>query len=456
MPSDLSPSEKEDKEVGRLIDKKPAPSRKNRPKRGPKQDNRRRRMKVDDPDLSSKDKDLSMNHKGYSTSLCDVALSIFESASNDSLSFKDMLKTAQSHGLTEQGHPSGKTNTGYNSIDKRYIDKSHYKMILKSAKELLSEPYFKDGWDKGDSRFRAALDVAIYSSNASQFQSKIDTEMYNRILSELIGSGENLFVDTFIGKKRTRESSVMNDSNIKALYQIASDIRHSHPDKSLSMIKSISALKVANWGSESGQVSAEKDDEPEFAKKSNLIEIRSLIEKASKSKTSEELAKNMEALLKITKTAGSRIAEDTFDISIIEDMTDEDIKNVLLPALEAHYKTMDDLIEEAVKGIDGPDEITELDIPKFIGALDAAFEAIQTTVESDKTGRTSSVKISLNTLARLVAASDQNKEILASAIVAAKKKITKKKMSKKKMSKKDLKNKKTKKRASISSGDMNW
>ena len=63
MPSDLKPSEKEEREVERLIGRKPAPSRKSKPKRGPKHDNRRRRMKVDDPDLKSSDKDMSLNYK---------------------------------------------------------------------------------------------------------------------------------------------------------------------------------------------------------------------------------------------------------------------------------------------------------------------------------------------------------------------------------------------------------
>jgi len=63
MPSDLSPTEKEDREVERLIDKEPAPSRKYRERRGPKHDNRRRRMKVEDPDVNGGDPDMSLNRK---------------------------------------------------------------------------------------------------------------------------------------------------------------------------------------------------------------------------------------------------------------------------------------------------------------------------------------------------------------------------------------------------------
>lgn len=53
MPSDLTPSEREDRESERLINKKRAPSRKRAPKRGPKHDNRRRRVRDSDGDLDS-------------------------------------------------------------------------------------------------------------------------------------------------------------------------------------------------------------------------------------------------------------------------------------------------------------------------------------------------------------------------------------------------------------------
>jgi len=68
MPSDLSPSEKEERQVERLINKEPAPSRKPAERRGPKHDNRRDRIDVDDPDMSSDDKDMSLNYKSSSLS----------------------------------------------------------------------------------------------------------------------------------------------------------------------------------------------------------------------------------------------------------------------------------------------------------------------------------------------------------------------------------------------------
>lgn len=53
MPSDLTPAEREDREADRLINKKRAPSRKRAPKRGPKHDNRRRRVRDHDSDAES-------------------------------------------------------------------------------------------------------------------------------------------------------------------------------------------------------------------------------------------------------------------------------------------------------------------------------------------------------------------------------------------------------------------
>ena len=74
MPSDLSPAEREDREIERLIDRgrKNPKSRKYGPKRGPKHDNRRQRMDTE-PD-SEKDAPKKTTN---STSLADIALRIF-------------------------------------------------------------------------------------------------------------------------------------------------------------------------------------------------------------------------------------------------------------------------------------------------------------------------------------------------------------------------------------------
>lgn len=77
MPSDLKPHEKEEEEAERLIHKKPPRSRKYTERRGPKHDNRRRRLKEGDADLKSDDRDMSMNQKHIGFNIADVALRIF-------------------------------------------------------------------------------------------------------------------------------------------------------------------------------------------------------------------------------------------------------------------------------------------------------------------------------------------------------------------------------------------
>lgn len=57
MATDLSPAEREDREAERLLDHKPAPSRKNRDRRSPRPYQRRRRVRDDDPDLKKRRRD---------------------------------------------------------------------------------------------------------------------------------------------------------------------------------------------------------------------------------------------------------------------------------------------------------------------------------------------------------------------------------------------------------------
>ena len=76
----MDDSTKEEREVERLINKEPAPSRKPKQRRGPKHDNRRKRMTVDDPDMSKSDKDMSLNYK--SSSLLAIAARVAEDAKN--------------------------------------------------------------------------------------------------------------------------------------------------------------------------------------------------------------------------------------------------------------------------------------------------------------------------------------------------------------------------------------
>jgi hypothetical protein len=102
--SSLSQSEKEEHEVERLIDKKPAPSRKHKERRAPRHEQRRERMKVEDQDTSKTDPDMSLNYK--SSSLVDMALKILIfSPSNNSRKDKVTQKTAKYLGIIQKDHP---------------------------------------------------------------------------------------------------------------------------------------------------------------------------------------------------------------------------------------------------------------------------------------------------------------------------------------------------------------
>ncbi len=57
MATDLSPAEREDREAERLLDHKPAPSRKHRERRAPRPYQRRRRVRDDDPDTKKRRRD---------------------------------------------------------------------------------------------------------------------------------------------------------------------------------------------------------------------------------------------------------------------------------------------------------------------------------------------------------------------------------------------------------------
>jgi hypothetical protein len=112
-----------------------------------------------------------------------------------------MPRTAAYHGVLMQGHPNGPTNSGWNSIDKRYINKSHLDAIIASAKKMLKDnPWFEYNWGGGsnDAPFRAALDLAIYTADNNSYQSKIDAPTYEKLLNRLASWDYDTFEDTVL------------------------------------------------------------------------------------------------------------------------------------------------------------------------------------------------------------------------------------------------------------------
>ena len=262
MPSDLTPAEREERQVERLIGRKPAPSRKHTERRGPKYENRRRRIEVDDPDVktnrSENDKDMSLNHKVVGTSI----------ATSNKIGHDRMAKRlATYHGVIQQGHPSG-PHRGYRSIDKRYFGNDHFDAILKYAKALLEEDWLKYNWDGGseDANYRAALDLSIHLADDNLYQSKIDTETYNLILTRLMKLNQDSFSETvYSANKGKRSASVMNKAHVRNIIRIASSLQESQPKAAFEILKNLRSL-VSSEASEapaiSAQVAQDSDERP--------------------------------------------------------------------------------------------------------------------------------------------------------------------------------------------------
>ena len=131
-------------------------------------------------------------------------------ASYEPRGFRSMRKISSYHGVLQQGHPDGPTNTPWRSIDKRDLTAEHYKDILSSAKEMLeSNPWFQSNWDKSapDAAYRAALDLSIATANGSAYQSKIDAPTYEKLLNNLSKWGYDTFQDTVLNRPNIRKAS---------------------------------------------------------------------------------------------------------------------------------------------------------------------------------------------------------------------------------------------------------
>ena len=155
-------------------------------------------------------------------------------------------RVATYHGIIDQrGNPTDPINTGWKSYDKRYFGEDNYKSIVKYAKELLTQDWFKYGWGekKSDASLRAALDVAIYVGDSTLHQSKIDSETYNMLLNRLAGWGYDSFSETIVFEsgKGTKRSASMK-AEIQNLVRIANDIRQTNPTVAFEMLKNIRGL----------------------------------------------------------------------------------------------------------------------------------------------------------------------------------------------------------------------
>lgn len=212
MPNDLSPAEREDREADRLLNRKPAPSRKNRERRAPRHEQRRRRVREKDPDttkrressVSDEDLDRHLRDLEHLTRDYDVvgedfdfddAINALSDAAgvpvpvverlveeHDEDGIADILRghgmdmdpsrleeidralglaafngafspmsprTGAYHGVRDvRGNPTDSPNT-VALPDRRYFTNKDYDAIVKFAGKLLEEDWLKYGWEGG-------------------------------------------------------------------------------------------------------------------------------------------------------------------------------------------------------------------------------------------------------------------------------------------------------------------
>ncbi len=497
MPTDLSPAERDDRQVERLINKKPPPSRKYRPKRGPKHDNRRKRM-VDptDPDTKALQRDRK-------SSLADIALRVaFPSfrgsgkllttrvlraiaegmAPDEALASYgvDTLeamssKTAAYHGVVQQGHPSGPTNTGYKSYDKRYFGKPEFESIVAHAKELLKTDWLSDGWDGGaeDAPFRAALDLAIHLADSNLYQGKIDGETYNMLLARLTKSKADLFTDTLIteDKPSSRSAATMKNmtpsDSITNMVRVANELRHTDPRRALEIMKNVRALRVAQIPVESqvqhqaeeacdmtaspdGMPAPSMPAAPEAARQAappgagggeqtsglqkggpNIKDVKHQLDMFGKARTPDDLMEVLTKLAESVKTSSARTASSILEeLSPIADMSDEEIQKLVSMGKRDLSK-----IEDVIKDWDDSKELSPEEVEAFVKGMDDFLNGM--VAESEKV-KTASVSVPIATLLRVAGISPEARIVMLPYLAAAKKKVEKaaKKKGKKKPAKK--------------------
>lgn len=518
MPTDLSPAEKDDRQVERLINKRPPPSRKRRNKRGPKHDNRRRRM------IDKNDPDAKANARDRKATLADIALRVafpeedakagpgrlltradllagriltddeLQAAGYDTSGASDAAflralgypavgaasygtagpedmssKTAAYHGIVQQGHPSGPTNTGYQSTDKRYFGKPEFDSIVAHAKELLKTDWLSHSWDGGaeDAPVRAALDLAIHMADSNVYQSKIDAETYNMLLARLTKSKVDLFSETLVpeGGEGKRSAATMSQKNpaIENMVRIANDLRKTNPRQALEIMKNVRSLRVAQVPVEaqiqhqSQEVTASPDGMPGpsapppsaggddgggddaggpmeaqggLTKGPNVKDVKAQLDLFGKAKTGEQLMEILTKIAESAKVASGRTATDAMaELAPIADMSDEEIMK-LVQGGKRDVTTL-----EQILGGFG-DDLSPEEVETFVKGID---DFINHVVEESEKVKTASVSVPVSTLLRVASISPEAKMVMMPFLAAAKKKMDKakaKKKSKKKPAKK--------------------
>lgn len=400
MATDLNPAEKEEKEVERLIGRKPAPSRKRSKKSGPKHDNRRRRMKVDDSDLDSFDSDLSMSQKRR-LSMAERVSESFRASYGAGPDREMSVKTATYHGVVDQKHPDG-PGPGWRSHDRRYFGKQHYDSIVASAKSILKEDWLKYGWDGAaeDAPVRAALDLAIHTADGSLYQSKIDVETYNMLLARVQGDKTDQFSETMLPNTEAspRSASAMSNA-FQNLLRTASEIRKTDPRAALEIVKSIRTLAA--------------DGVVPPLEKVSLASLLPSVQKIAAAGDMDEFVSAFRSLSDSVKAQHGRTANDIPGLEHLEDMSEDDVQSFL-----DKQKGSADALEKS---------ISSEDLEGFMKGLDSLFQDVGNAAKNVKTG---SVRVNISSLLRIAADVPEARAALTPFLVAAKKKSDKAKAKK--------------------------
>lgn len=429
MPTDLTPGEKDEREIERLRDDDPPPSRKYREERAPRPWQKRRRMKVEDSDIKPPSEVASpalyderllnrllKDAEGFYDDMDpeELAAIMDEADSEDELQAmldeasygrsSTMHKTGAYHGVVDQrGNPTNPPNTEYRSYDKRYFTDKDFKEIVARAKELLKDDWFAYGWDGGskDAPVRAALDISIQTLRGSLYQSKIDSETYEMLLNRLAGWGYDSFSETVLPMKKqdtnNRKAAMNKSPAYQALVRLASSLRQTDPAAALTVMKNLRSLVSTEAVAESiSDVAAEGGDDDSCPCPDGGPDMT-----ASPTPPPPEEAPEAPEAPEDQTAAGEDPLFDpgeSLDAKAFDDMKQKGNK----------------LKEMAEKG-----ELSQQDVLDFVADLDAVFEGIQMTASMEL--------VPLPILIRMAASDENAKRVLGPLLLAARKKRSKSK-----------------------------
>jgi hypothetical protein len=363
-------------------------------------------------------------------------------ASNKNGYSEPMNKTATFHGYIHQGHPEGPF-PGWQSLDKRFFTEENYKSIIKFAGDLLKQDWFKSGWDGGapDAKMRAALDLSIQIADDNLYQSKIDVETYNLLLSQLTGSKIDLFSETMYVNPDGKKMASTKRQSVQNLLRLANDLREKDPKQALQIVKDIRTLIANDEPSEEDGSESKTSQDTADVDVEELKKVQKELDEALNKEDIEALVEAFNEMGKTVKKVSSRrrIAFGSETCNDMENMevtppsvlptppggggaqSGSDIELKGLANLEE--EDQEKLLEEIKKGMKPMSEaLDKLDIDAFM----KGFQSIGDVLGRHASSMVKDVDSLVNTLIRVAHKHPETRKVLLPIIVAAKKKKKKK------------------------------